>query len=266
MGGGGLQPSFRLARLPDQHGLAGLERLAPQVEEAARIGRAFQVGERQRRAGIVEERLQQLRRGDVDLVAGRHAVAKTQSLRLGQIDDGVAETARLEGARDRAGPQIRLVSDTAEHGPHPVLHRQHALAVRPDDAHACLVEHPLQLSFELASIGPCLAESCRQHHRKADAGLAAVADRLRHRRGWHRDQRQLARLVDGAGIGIALEPVQLLVLGIDRKDAARIAGVLQRLDRLPADAGEIGGRADDGNAPRMKQFLKAHARRSPSRK
>ena len=51
------------------------------------------------RAGIVEKRRQQFRHRDVGLVARRHAVAEADALRLGEIDDGVAEAARLERAR-----------------------------------------------------------------------------------------------------------------------------------------------------------------------
>ena len=69
---------------------------------------------------------------------------------LGEIDDGVAEAAGLEGARDRAGAEIGLVGDAAESGEHARLDGEHALAVGADDAHARLGQHPFQLLLQLA--------------------------------------------------------------------------------------------------------------------
>ena len=246
--GRGLDAGIGGAGLPDQHRLAGLERLAAEIEEAARVRRALEIGEGERRAGVVEKGREQLGGGDVDLVAGGDAVAKAHALRLGEVDDGVAEAAGLEGARHAAGLQLGLVGDAAERGPHPGLDGEHALAVGADDAHARLGQHPLQLLLQLAPLGSRLAKAGGEHHRERDAGLAAVADRLDDAGRGDRDHRQLARRGDGHDVRIAREPVQLRIPGIDGKDAAAVAGVLQRLERVAADAGDVGGRADDGDA------------------
>ena len=65
------------------------------------------------------------------------------------------------------------------------------------------------------------------------------------------------------GVGIALEAVHLRILGIDGKDAALVAGGLQRLDRVAADAGEVGRGADDGDAARMEKTLEAQGQPLP---
>ena len=109
-------PAFQIST-----GLPVSSDLRPRSSRRPRIGRALQIGEGQRRAGIVEEGREQLGHGDVDLVAGGDAVAKAHALRLGEVDDGVAEAAGLEGARHRAGPKIGLVGDAAERRPHPRL-------------------------------------------------------------------------------------------------------------------------------------------------
>ena len=108
--------------------------------------------------------------------------------------------------------------------------REHALAVGPDDAHAAFLDGALQLGFELATLGAGLAETGREHHGMADPGPP---------------QSRIALATAGAGTammarshgcpidwasGIALEAVHLLILRIDQKDAAFVAGVLHGLD------------------------------------
>ena len=99
--------------------------------------------------------------------------------------------------------------DAAERRPHARLHGQHALAVGADHAHAAFGNGPLQLGLQLASLRAGLAEAGRQHHGERNAGLAAVADRLRHAGRRHGNDRQVARLVDGAHVGKAGQAVQL---------------------------------------------------------
>ena len=253
-----LMPASVVAAFQIITGLPVSKRLAAHVQQAARIGRAFEVGEDRASAGVVEKGGEQLRRIDVGLVAGGYAVAEAQALRLGEVDDRISEAAGLKRARHRARAEVRLVGDAAERGPHPRLQRQHALAVGADDAHAGLGNRALQLVLELAALGTGLPEAGGQHHRKRDLRLAAVADRLRDGRCRHRDDGEVARLPDRRRIRIALEAVQLGILGVDREDAALEAGTLQRLDRVPADAGEVGGRTDDGDAARVEQALEAH--------
>jgi hypothetical protein len=246
--GRGLDARIGGAGFPDQHGLAGLERLAAEIEEAACVRRALEIGEGERRAGVVEEGREQLWRRDVHLVARGDAIAKAHALRLGEVDDGVAEAAGLEGARHAAGLQLGLVGDAAERGPHPGLDGDHALAVGADDAHAGLGQHPFQLLLQLASLRSRLAKAGGEHHREGNAGLAAVANCLDDAGRGDRDHRQLARRGDGHDIRKAGEPMQLRIPGIDGKDAAAVAGVLQRLERVAADAVDVGGSADDGDA------------------
>ena len=114
-----------------------------------------------------------------------------------------------------------------------------------------------ELGLELAALRAGLPEACRQHHGEGDAGLAAIADGLGDAGCRHGDEGELARLGHRGDVGIAGKPMQLPILGIDGVDAARIAGILERLDRLPADAGEVGRCADDGDALRMEKSLEA---------
>ena len=183
-------PAFQIST-----GLPVSSDLRPTIEERPRVGRALQIGEGQRRAGIVEEGREQLGHGDVGLVAGGDAIAKAHALRLGEVDDGVAEAAGLEGARHRAGAEIGLVGDAAEGGPHPRLDGEHALAVGADDAHAALGDGGLQLRLQLAPLRPRLAEAGGQHHGERDAGLAAVADGLGDAGRRHGHHGQVARLL-----------------------------------------------------------------------
>ena len=98
------------------------------------------------------------------------------------------------------------------------------------------VDGGLELGLQLAALRPGLAEAGGQHHRERDAGLAAVADGLGDAGRRHGHDGQVARLLHRHDVGIALESVQLGILGIDREDAALVAGVLERLDRMAADA------------------------------
>ena len=68
---------------------------------------------------------------------------------------------------------------------------------------------------------------------------------------------------DRHDVGKAREPVQLRIPGIDGEDAAAVAGVLQRLERVAADAGDVGGGADDGDALWMEKTLEAQGKPSP---
>ena len=256
--GRSLDAGLRGAGLPDQHRLAGLERLAPHLQEAPGVRRPLQIGKAERGALVVQEGGKQLRHVDVGLVARRHAIAEAHALGLGQVDHGIAEAAGLERARHAAGAELGLVGDAAECRIDARLQGQHALAVGADDAHAALGDGPLQLLLELAPFGPRLAEAGRQHHRKRNGSLAAVAQRLAHCRRRHGHDGKVARLTDRAGVGMALEAVQLPILGIDEMDRALVARVPERLDRVPADAGEIRRSADDGDGTWMKETLEAH--------
>ena len=246
------------AGFPDHHRLAHLQRLAPNIQQAPRVGRTFHVGEHNRRAGIVQKRRQQLRHVDVGLVARRHADAEADALRLGEVHDRIAEPARLERARHRARTEFRLVRHAAERRPHARLDRQHALAVGADDAHAAFLDRAHQLVLELAPFGAGLTEAGGEHHRERNAGLAAIAHRLRHAGRRHGDDGQVARLADRHGVRIALEPVHLGILRIDEIQAALVARVLERLDRMPADARQVRRCPDDGNRFGVKQALEAH--------
>ena len=67
---------------------------------------------------------------------------------------------------------------------------------------------------------------------------------------------------DRHGVRIALEAVHLRILRIDEIQAALVAGVLERLDRMPADARQVRRCPDDGNRFGVKQALEAHDRSS----
>ena len=252
-------PAFQIST-----GLPVSSDLRPTSRRRPRIGRALQIGEGQRRAGIVEECREQLGHGDVRLVARGDAVAKAHALRLGEIDDGVAEAAGLERARHRTGAEIGLVRDAAEGGPHARLDREHALAVGADDAHAALGDCARLSSA--SSLRPSAPVSRKPAVSTTANGMPALP------------QSRMALATPGAGtattarshgsfsdidVGIAREPVQLGILGIDREDAALVAGILERLDRVAADAGEVGGRADDGDAFGMEQTLEAQGQPLP---
>ena len=244
--------------LPDQHRLAEGQRLAAELDQAAGVRRAFHHSEHQVRAGIVEERRQQLRHRHIGLVARRDAVPEPHALRLGEIDDGIAEAARLERAGYAARLQLGLLRHRPEHRPHPLLQRDQALAVRTDQPHVGLASHLLELGFELGAGRAGLAESGGKDDGEADAGCATVTNRLSHQRGRHGYDGDVAwRLDRGAGRK-ACQAGDLGITRIDRKDPALVAGPLQRPQRVTADPGRIRRRADDCYAARMEQAFEAH--------
>src|SRR5262245_9526693 len=114
MGSRCLYACIRGGGFPDHYRLAGQQRLATDVEQAARVGRAFEVGEDHRSAGVVEEGGKQLGGVDVGLVARRYAITKTETLGLRQVDDSIAEPTRLESARDIARTKVGFVGNAAE--------------------------------------------------------------------------------------------------------------------------------------------------------
>jgi hypothetical protein len=121
-----------------------------------------------------------------------------------------------------------------------------------------------QLGFQRAAGRAGFAEAGGQYHGGADAGLAAVADGLGYARRRHGYHRQVARRVDGGHMRIAGEAVHLRILGIDGKDTTPVAGRLQRLDRMAADAAQVSRCADDGDAAWMEQGIEAQGGGAPA--
>ena len=106
-------------------------------------------------------------------------------------------------------------ADGAEGGPNPMRHRDHALAVRPDDADAGLLGSLDQLRFVAGPRIARLTESRREYDGVRDAGPAAVPHGRRDGCHGHGNDGEIARFRHGVGVGIAALPVQLGILRID---------------------------------------------------
>ena len=108
-------------------------------------------------------------------------------------DDRKREAAALRNHRDRPPAQVRIAKAGAEAREHALRQREHADAVRPDDAHAGALDRRLELRLKRRAFLADLPEARAQQDREADAGLAARLERGRNTRSGQRDDREVAR-------------------------------------------------------------------------
>ena len=126
-------------------------------------------------------------------------------------------------------------------------------AIGADHAHAAGLDRGQQFFIECLAGITGFAETGGQDDGKRNTGLAALLDGVRHQRTRYRDQCDVAGLGHRADMGIAGEAFDLRVFRIDRVDLALIAVFGEQLDRLTADARQVGGSADDGDTARIEQ-------------
>ena len=195
-----------------------------------------------------------------------HDVAEVDIGRVAQADQGreaeVMRTRpvgnrRVERARLRDQGKPALGGAGAQEGGVQLLPGAHqADAVRPHEAHARAVRLGDQLGFVFLAVAAALAEPGRQDDRVMAAGLAEVADDAGHGLGRRGDQGEVDFLTDLEHGGIALQPADLLVLGIDGMDLP-LEPVGFEVGKNPAaDALGVFGRAIDRDRFRVHHFRK----------
>jgi hypothetical protein len=125
------------------------------------------------------------------------------------------------------------------------------LPKQADEAHAARARRGEHLLLQLRALGADLAKAAAENHGEANALPAALRDDIGHILGLQGDHCHIHGSVDIGDRGITLSSANLLVLGIDRINAALITVAFEREDGLAAGARQIRVRADNCNAARI---------------
>ena len=237
-----------LARLPDHHRLAGLQRAVECSHQRAAIGHALDVGEDHLRLRIVDVVVEQFRHRDVRLAASRDHMAEADPGHRRLDHHAHAEAAALHRHRHPARLQLRRTREAAEGGHDIRMHVHQADAVRADQPYAAVACRGQHFLLQTLTLGPDLAEAATEHHRMPDALAPALGDHAGHVRGRQRDDRQVAGTIDRGDGRIRPATIDLAVLRVHRIHAAGIARGVQRTDGLAAEAGDVAAGTDDGDA------------------
>ena len=205
---------------------------------------------------VLDEELHVVLHAQPGLVAARHDVGEADGPLLHQVlGDRVAEPATLRDQRHGARPR-RLDEVGAERGgTEPDV--EDPVAVRSADQEAALGGEPFEHLLARASVRPGLAEAARQHDRAAHAARRRVRQHRRHVDGRDRDDDGVGRLRYRREVGVAREPEDLRVLGVDREHAPGVAEALEVRDHSRG-AVEALRRANHRDAVRLHQRGEIH--------
>jgi hypothetical protein len=170
---------------------------------------------------------------------------KPMPSRTGPVEDGGAERAGLGEEGDVAG----LGHGGGEGRVHADGGHDDAEAVGADDPHLGeLRPRGLELFFELLAVFTCFLEAGGEDEDAHDAGVAAFADDVGDELRGDADDGEIRRLRQALDVGIGLDAVDGLALGIHGVDDAVVARADQVAQDGIADAvGPLAG-ADDGDA------------------
>ena len=162
-----------------------------------------------------------------------------------------AEAPALRDHCHRAGLQRLQLRGAAEADAGVVLQVEESEAIGPDHAHvrcACRSDEPI---LKRLSGITHFTETAGEHQRERNARVAALFDRSGYLWRGQGDQRDVARLRDGAEVRIAGESLDFVVLRIDGVDLPRIAEVGEQPQRLSPDAARVPRNADHRDPARI---------------
>ena len=240
-------------------GRAGLDRddrgvladLAGDLDKAAAVGDAFQIGGDDLAVGIVAPHLQEVDLVQVGLVAQADEATEADVVGQGHVEDAGAQRARLRHEGDPAlhrhaegetGLQRRVGVDDAQ-----AVRADHAYAVAPDDGD--------QFFLHRHALRSHLTEAGRDCDHALDALLAALLDNACNEFGGNHNHGQVDRAGDVEHAGIGLFAQDLVGLGVDRVDLAGKAMLEHVEEHGIAQLRWVRAGADDGYGARIEELV-----------
>ena len=242
--GGGLLALLAAASLDHDHRLVARRRACGR-HELARLVHRFDVQQDGARVGVVGQVVEHVAEVDVGMLAQRHEVREADLPRLGPVEHGGDQRARLRHEGQFARPRRNV----REAGVEPGVRRQQAHAVGAQNAHQRGpggVQHGLLLLRRQAGAD--------DHHRLG-AAPRQLFDQVHHRAGRRADHGQFGRLGQVGHAGVAALARQRLVLWVDREHGAGKAAGAHVVPQRAADGEGPLGRADDGHGLRVEQGI-----------
>ena len=247
---------LRAADLEHHDRFAKLSRSRRRLTERLRLLEPLDERADHRRVVIFDQVREVILDREAGLVAARHDVAQPDAPLLHQIfADRVAEPAALRHDADRARPE-RLGHVGAE-GRRAESDIEDAVAVRAADKEPVVRREALELGLSLAAFGPRLGESAREHDGSAHPGCDGRSQDARHLLGRDRHDHGVGALRRRGEVGIAGQPEDVGIAGVDREDPSGVTEALEVGD-YPCRAGHPLRGADHGDARRLHQGRQVH--------
>ena len=247
MRSGGLAADFGVADFPDQDRFAEFQCTGADAAQASAFGGAFKECGEDFDIGPFNQVFHPVERGQVGFVAGGNDMVEAEPVVAADGHHAEAKAAGLRDHGDRAGLECLQLKRAAEAESEIGIEVEHAKAVRANDANATGFDCGEQLVIEFLAGFAGFTETCRQNDREGDAGFSALFDGPRHQSTRQGNQCDVAGFGYRGDIRITLQSLDLGVFGIDRINLSLKAIFGQQLDRLAADACEVGGGANDSD-------------------
>ena len=239
-GAGALRGAPRL----QQHHRLHRRRRAQRLEEAPAVRHALDVAGDDARLGVRGHRVEDIRLGDVGLVAEAREEREAHAALARPVEDGDGERA---GVRDE-GDAARLRHARREGEVEAARRPDPAEAVRPEDADRLIAEPRAQLGLARPPLLAGLPEARGDHHRAGHALGDALLERGQHRRSGHGDHGEVHRSLDGEDRGRGPDALHHVRVRIDREDPPGEARRAQVGEHAASDLGGIAGGADHRDA------------------
>ena len=239
--------------------LAGFRRAAGGDEELVDVADALDEQQDHVGGGILHHIVEEFAGAEVGFIAGADDVAERHAQRLGAVIDRKADAAAL---RDNADPpfgrdqwrRVRLdIDGRAEGGGDALDLAVKAFRIGTGNPHAALFRQRHDGVLHGGAVAALLGESRRDDHRVLDAHGGALLERAEHRARRDDDDGEVDRLPDIRDRGVAFQPVDIAVIGIDRIDLAGKLILAQHRQQPARDLLQITRGADQGDAGRGKK-------------
>ena len=223
---------------------------AHRLDEAAAVGNALQVGQRDIRLRVDGEVLQVVGHGVLRRVAGGDRLADADARLDCVVEERRHQVAALARHRDAAGRGIRR----DDLGAHRIRRRDHPLAVGSGEQHAQLVGDGDELALEraplLARLAVASARDERGAHSLAGAGPQQLDVRLTRRA--REDEVRSAR-GDIGHVRMAGAAEDLSTLPVHREDLSLVAEAQQVVEGDESELAGMPGGAGDHDAAGMEE-------------
>ncbi len=230
----GSLPGRGATGLEGDHGDPAAARGLRDLGERRRVGDRFEIKQQQTDRGILEHGARELGRGHVGVIAGGVRVAHADAARAQEAIGHHAHRAALAHDRDWPVFRRRLQEHGGEARDRTGAEIGEALRVGTDESHA----RGARRSDHCVLLGPAgragLAEARSHDDRHFDPALGAGRHRHHRRLAGHRHDHEVRSLRQAREIGIALVPLDLRAVRIDR---------INRASGAPITATDRGARA-----------------------
>ena len=230
-GAGALRGPPRL----QQHHRLHRRRRAQRLEEPPSVRHALDVGGDDARLGIRGHRVEDIRLGDVGLVAEAREEREAHAALARPVEDGDGERA---GVRDE-GDAARLRHTRREGEVEAARRPDPAEAVRPEDPDRLIAEPRAQLGLSRPPLLARFAEARGDHHRAGHALGDALHERGQHRRSGYGDHGEVHRSLDGEDRRRGPNALHHVRVRIDREDPPGEARRAQVGQHAPSDLGRV---------------------------